>query len=474
MKKKKGARSLIIVLAVILFIAAVVLYFGFINNKTAIGIREFLAEKMLEKGDNDKAASLYYDILNRDDSHTDSYLALADIYLKSEDYKEAHDILDDGLECAGGEKLADKQWGIYEKEARKLETDSTPQEVMGFVKEIPAEELIAYYEDPSRAEKYSKEDAKRWSDAVVAVAKNRLRAGDARSAESLLEDAIENPLNEFVDVDVFYEAIIPVYLALGDRAYESDDIDGARYYYNKVLGLDPENKSALEGLAKLDVKDDKAQWEYICVNGKIKADLGINMHGLKLNVPVVMDLKMEYNGAAVGAESLNIDETVSISVIGNKNEESQSIRLYQSGNDIVMENRLIGRQKEENASLKDKMFEYIADYHALISTAKTDGKRQKVNGVDCDVSHSTMMGKNYLYYLPKDMLPAGTDAFMNSLSLDVTRYTAADDGRVVRVEAEMLSADADALNSLLMQFIGSFNADVSINSMTAVFDVECR
>lgn len=474
MKKKKGRQALVIILAVILLVTAAVVFFGFIYDDTAIGIREYLAGKMLEKGKTDKAVSLYFDIINRDETHTDSYLALADIYLKDEDYEEAHDILNDGLENTGSEELADKQWNIYEREARRLETDGTPQEVMGFVKAIPAEELIAYYEDPSRADKYAKEDAQRWADAVVAVANNRLRAGDARSAESLLEDAIENPLNGFVDTAVFYEAIIPVYLALGDRSYESDDTDGARYYYNKVLELDPENKSAIEGLAKLDVEDESSKWEYICIKGEIKAEMGLNMHGLKLNVPVVMDLTMEYNGSDAGRESVLIDETVSLSVLGRKNEESQSIRMYQSGNDIVMDSALTGKQREKDANLKDKLFGYIADYHALISTAKPDGTTQQVNGVKCNVSHSAMMGKNYLYYLPKDMLPDGADAFMSSLSLDVVRYTAVEDGRIVRLEAEMLSADADALNKLLMQFIGSFNADVKINSMTAVFDVECR
>ena len=85
-----------------------------------------------------------------------------------------------------------------------------------------------------------------------------------------------------------------------------------------------------------------------------------------------------------------------------------------------------------------------------------------------------MKGKDYLYYLPKDMLPKGADNFMNSLEMEVVRYTAADDGRVVRVEAQMLQADADALNALLMSYIGSFNADVSIKSMIAEFDVECK
>ncbi len=474
MRRKKGRSTLLIVLLVLLLLSAAVLYFGFVNDNTAIRIREFLAEKMLENNKQDKAVALYNDILNRDETHTDSYLALADIYLRDEDYEEAHDILDDGLRAAGNEELADKQWSIYEKEAKLLETNGTPQEIMGFIKEIPAEELLAYYEDPSRAEKYSKDDARRWSEAVVAVAKNRLRAGDARGAESLLEDAIEHPLNDFVETDAFYEALIPVYLSLGDRAVEADDVNNAKYYYNKVLELDPNNKEAMEGLAKLDVSDDESKWESIHIAGKIKANLDINMHGIKLSVPVTMDIVMDYDGSNAGAETLNIDETVAASVLSQKYEEKQSISMYQNGKDIVMESKVTGRQRENDASLKDKLFEYIADYHALISTAKPENKQQRVNGVNCNVSHATMKGKDYLYYLPKDMLPQGADKFMNSLELDVTRYTATDDGRVVRVEAQMLQADADALNALLMSYIGSFNADVSIKSMTAEFDVECK
>ncbi len=457
-----------------LLLAGAVLYFGFVNDNTAIRIREFLAEKMIENNKQEKAVALYYDILNRDETHTDSYLALADIYLRDEDYEEAHDILDDGLKAAGNEELADKQWSIYEKEANLLEADGTPQAIMGFINEIPAEELLAYYEDPSRAGRYAKEDARRWSEAVVAVAKNRLRAGDARGAENLLEDAIENPLNEFVETDAFYEALIPVYLSLGDRAVEADDINNAKYYYNKVLELDPNNKDAMEGLAKLEVEDEESKWESILITGRIKADMDINMHGLKLSVPVTMDIVMDYDGSSAGAETLNIDETVAASVLAQKYEEKQSISMYQNGKDIIMESQMTGRQRENNASLKDKLFEYIADYHALISTGKPGDKQQKINGVNCNVSHAVMKGKDYLYYLPKDMLPDGADKLMSSLEMDVTRYTAVDDGRVVRVEAQMLQADADALNALLLNYIGSFNADVSIKTMTAEFDVECK
>ena len=474
MKKRKGKRTALVFLCVMLLLAGAVLYFGFVNDNTAIRIREFLAEKMIENNKQEKAVALYYDILNRDETHTDSYLALADIYLRDEDYEEAHDILDDGLKAAGNEELADKQWSIYEKEANLLEADGTPQAIMGFIKEIPAEELLAYYEDPSRAGRYAKEDARRWSEAVLAVAKNRLRAGDARGAESLLEDAIENPLNEFVETDAFYEALIPVYLSLGDRAVEADDINNAKYYYNKVLELDPNNKDAMEGLAKLEVEDEESKWESILITGRIKADMDINMHGLKLSVPVTMDIVMDYDGSSAGAETLNIDETVAASVLAQKYEEKQSISMYQNGKDIIMESQMTGRQRENNACLKDKLFEYIADYHALISTGKPGDTQQKINGVNCNVSHAVMKGKDYLYYLPKDMLPDGADKLMSSLEMDVTRYTAVDDGRVVRVEAQMLQADADALNALLLNYIGSFNADVSIKTMTAEFDVECK
>ncbi|MEI8230730.1 MAG: tetratricopeptide repeat protein [Candidatus Peregrinibacteria bacterium] len=47
-------------------------------------------------------------------------------------------------------------------------------------------------------------------------------------------------------------------LALGDLAYERDDREGARAYYEKVLKIDPENELALTNLAVIDEEERRA------------------------------------------------------------------------------------------------------------------------------------------------------------------------------------------------------------------------
>jgi Tfp pilus assembly protein PilF len=114
-KKKKGTGILIAILLFVILAGAAVVFFGFINDPTAIEIRRYLAGKYVEKGNDDKAESLYYDILNRDETDTSSYLALGDIYLRSEDLEDAHEILREGLEYAPSQDIALKEWSVYEK-----------------------------------------------------------------------------------------------------------------------------------------------------------------------------------------------------------------------------------------------------------------------------------------------------------------------------------------------------------------------
>ncbi len=472
-EKKKGIGGLLVIIAVLLLLSGAVAYFGFVNDGTAIRIREYLAEKFIENGKTDTAVKLYQDILSRDDQNKDAYLALADIYIRSKDYDEAHEILDEGLEAAGGQELADKQWSVYEREAKLIEKEGDDKALLDFVNNIPADKLKAYYEDAEEADDHAKSDAANWTKATLAIADEYFKAGDAKKAMGILEEAVMSPLNGFVDIQVFNDALIPVYLQLASEALTAEDTDSARYYYNRVLGLDPENKDATEGLAALDVEEAEDLWEYISLDCAVKTDLEINMHGLKVSMPVTLKLEMFYNGSNEGNETIDITETVSYTILGQKDQQSQFMHIYQDGKDTVIDSGLTGTQREKDTVLKDILFTFIADYHSLMSIAPSDSQ-QTVNGIKCDVSHAMVQGKNYLYYMPKDMLPEGVDKLMNSLILDVTRYTAADDGRIVRIEADMKQVDADAVNDMLSTYIGSINADISVKSMTVVIDVDAK
>ncbi len=474
-KKKGGAKAFIIVSFLLLLLTGCVIYFGFINNKTAVPIREFIAAKLIEQGKYSKAETVYYDILTRDETNTDAYLALADIYIRDKDYKEAHEILAEGLECSPCEAIADMKWGVYEKEARLVEEEGSDKEILAFVNEIPADDLLKYYDDVSGAEKYAKEDAQRWLNATLSIAESFSKHGDYAGAQTVLEDAKNDPLNEYVDLDAIDRALIPVLLEQGKQALAAGDPQkNARYFFNRVLELDPENKDALDGLAKLDESEKKDPWKKIDINAVVRLDLDVNMHGIKLSLPVVVNATALYDGRRSGAETIDIEELTTVTVLGQKQEQSETLKIYQEGKDIVMESKLTGKQREKNVFLNETLFNFISDYHALISSAPYESGTQQINGVECKVSRASMRGKDYLYFTPKNTIPDGVDTFMKTLTMDVVRYTAADDGRVVRVEAAMTDADEDALNDLITQFVGKINADVSVKSMTVTVDVDCK
>lgn len=474
-KKKKGTGILIAILLFVILAGAAVVFFGFINDPTAIEIRRYLAGKYVEKGNDDKAESLYYDILNRDETDTSSYLALGDIYLRSEDLEDAHEILREGLEYAPSQDIALKEWSVYEKEAKQIEAGGAGKELLDFVNSIPADDLRGYMDDKGAADKYAKDDARRWGDSILALAKMHMDHADAPGAQKILEDAIDAPLNEFADLDAFTDMLIDVYLAQGNTALESGDKDkNAKYFFDKVLALDPQNKEALEGLAKLSsMEDDSQKWKKIDIDAVVKAELLVNMHGIKLTVPVTVKIDAFYDGTSPGAEVLTVDEDLTLSMLGRKEEQSESIKVYQDLKDMVIESDLTGRQVEKNTSLKDTLFEFIADYQAIAGAAPVSGS-QTVNGIRCDVRKTTMKGKDYLYYTPRDIMPDGAETLCTSLVLDVTRYTAADDGRVVRVEATMQNIDQDALAELIAPYLAGLKADITIESLDAVIDVDCK
>ena len=475
MKKKKGLTALLIILALLILIGAGVIFFGFINDPTAIGIRRYIAQKMVEKGDDDKAETLYYDILSRDETDADSYLALGDIYIRAEEYDDAHEILEEGLQYAPCQDIADKQWYVYELEADLVAEAGPGKELLAFVNDIPAEELREYFDDQSDADKYAKDDAKRWTDSILALAKRNMDHGDAAGAQTILEDAIDQPINEFADIQAFNEMLITVYLKQGNDALAANDKDhNAKYFFDKVLALDPENKDALDGLAKLSAMEDESKkWKTVDIAAVVKSDLKLNIHGLQLSAPVTLTCNAVYDGRTEGSETLKIDEDVTLSVLGQKQQKSASFNIYQDRKDLVIESKLTGAQREKDTSLKEMFFGFIDDYHSLISASPYEGE-QNIKGIKCNVSHATMKGKDYLYYIPKDMLPDGTEELLKSITLDVTRYTAVDDGRVVRVEAEMLTVDSDAINELIKPYLGDTNTDVTMESLTVIMDVVAK
>ena len=475
MKKKKGLTALLIILALLVLTGAGVIFFGFVHDPSAIAIRHYIARKMVEKGNDDKAETLYYNILSRDETDQECYLALGDIYIRSEDYDDAHEILDEGLQYAPCQDIADKQWYVYELEADLVAAEGAGKELLAFVNDIPAEELREYFDDQSDADKYAKEDAKRWTESILALAKRNFDHGDAAGAQTILEDAVDRPLNEFVDIQAFNDMLITVYLKQGNDALAANDKDhNAKYFFDRVLALDPENQEALDGLAKLTVMEDEAKkWKSVDISAVVKSDLKLNVHGLRLSVPVTLICNAVYDGKVEGSETLKIDEDVTLSVLGQKQQQSESINIYQDRKDLVVESRLTGTQREKDTSLKEMFFVFIDDYHSIISASPFEGE-QTIKGIRCNVSHATMKGKDYLYYIPKDLMPDGAETLIKSLTLDVTRYTAVDDGRVVRVEAEMLTVDSDAINELIQPYLGGSNTDVTMESLTVTIDVVAK
>ena len=397
------------------------------------------------------------------------------IYIRAEEFDDAHEILEEGLQYAPCQDIADKQWYVYELEADMVAEGGAGKELLDFVNGIPAEELLEYFDDQSDADKYAKDDAKRWSESILALAQRNMDHGDAAGAQAILEDALDNPLNDFVDIQAFNDMLITVYLKQGNDALAANDKDhNAKYFFDRVLALDPENQEALEGLEKLSAIEDEAKkWKSVDISATVKSDLQLDVHGLKLSVPVTVICNAIYDGKVEGSESLNIDEDVTLSVLGQKQQQKESINIYQDRKDLVIESRLTGNQREKDTSLKEMFFGFIDDYHTLISAAPFEGE-QTIKGIKCNVSHATMKGKDYLYYIPRDMLPDGVEGILKSVTLDVTRYTAVDDGRVVRVEAEMLTVDSDALNDLIAPYLGSNNTDVTMESLSVIIDVVAK
>lgn len=475
MKKKKGLTTLLIILALLIVIGAGVIFFGFVYDPSAIGIRHYLAQKMVEKGDDNKAENLYYDILSRDETDAESYLALGGIYIRAEEYDDAHEILEEGLKYAPCQDIADKQWYVYELEADLVAEGGAGKELLDFVNDIPAQELRKHFDDQSAADKYAGDDAKRWTDSILALAKRNLDHGDAAGAQIILEDALDQPLNDLVDIQALNDMLITVYLKQGNDALAANDKDhNAKYFFDRVLALDSENEEALAGLEKLSAMEEEARkWKNVDISAVVKSDLKLDVHGLKLSVPITVICNAIYDGKTEGSESLNIDEEVTLSMLGQKQQQKESIKIYQDRKDLVVESRLTGSQREKDTSLKEMFFGLIDDYHTLISSASSEGE-QNIKGIMCNVSHSTVKGKDYLYYIPKDVMPDGLEAILKSLTLDVTRYTAVDDGRVVRVEAEMLTVDSDAMNELIKPYLGSSITDVTMESLTVIIDVVAK
>ncbi len=465
--RKPGGRrktALIIAIAALVLLLGAGVYLVFINTSTYIAIREYLAEKHLEKGEAEEAAELYEKILNRDGTYVPAYLGEAEAYRMLEDYEAAEQVLTEGLHYAEPEKIAKLLWKVYAEHAEALLDDGDPRGALMLVNAVPVKQLTDYTGGDTKAETRL---GAVWAESTLKLAQ---KEEDPEKAVEMLETAIDAPYNDLTDVSALEEELLDLYLTLARDSEAKDDKPLAILYYEKVLTLDPENeeaKEALERLKEVPVEIPKK----LNVNLTASLTLEVNFHGIKMQIPADVTAELRYDGKTEGKEWLKGKVKLSGEFLGQELKEERSITAYQDGEDLCYRIDNGDLTRLENESLPEDLNLFLESYRELVAQSSSSRETATVNGVLCRVERKEMDGSTYVEKLPS-FLQEGTIAdFLGSVRLNVVRYISVSEDRVVRIEASLAEADQKSFSDIVDEFL-DLGLNISLKSMDAVIDIE--
>ncbi len=467
-KSSKGFRrrkiALIIAVSALVLLLGTAFYLVFINTSTYIAIREYLAERHMDRGEAEEAAELYEKILSRDGTYVPAYLGEAEAYRMLEDYEAAEQVLEEGMHYAEPKEPAKLLWKIYAEHAELLLDDGKYNDALKLLDAIPVKELTDCSGGDTKAETRLGEV---WAEAKLELAR---KEEDNEKAVEMLETAIDEPYNEYTDTSAFEEELLGLYLTLA-RDYEAkEEKELAILYYEKVLTLDPENteaQEALERLKEVPVEIPKK----LEVRAKIKLGVEVNFHGLKLTLPMDAEAELRYDGKTEGKEWLKGKVVISGEILGKEIKEERSITAYQDGDDLCYRIDNGDLQRVKNEKLPEDLNSFLEAYRELVAESSSSRETATVNGILCRVERKEMNGKSYVEKLPS-FLQSGTIAdFLCSVRLNVARYISVSEDRVVRIEASLIEADQSTFSDIVDEFL-NLGLNVSLKSMDAVIDIE--
>ncbi len=470
-KKKSGAgmsrgrkAALIVAVSLLVLLLASAFYLVFINTSTYIAIREYFAEKHLDKGEAEEAIELYEKILTRDGSYVPAYLGEAEACLMLEDYEAAEQILSEGMHYAEPAEPAKFLWEVYAEHAEVLLEDDRYDDALRLCGNVPVQQLTEYAGSDKKSETRL---GSVWAKATLELAK---KEADREKAVEMLETATDAPYNEYTDTSIFTEELLRLYLELARESEEKDDKPRAIFYYESVLELDPENeeaKEALERLKEVPVEIPKK----LEVTATIKLGVEVSYLGIGIELPFDAEAQLRYDGTVEGKEWLKGKVVLSGEILGKSIKEEKSITVYQDGDDVCyrIDNGDLERLKDEK--LPEDLNLFLESYRELVAQSSSGHETATVNGELCRVERKEMNGKDYAEKLPSFLKDGKVSDFLESIRLNVTRYISVSEDRVVRIEASLLEVDQKGFADLVKDFI-NMDLNVSLKTMDAVIDIK--
>ncbi|MBR5420041.1 MAG: tetratricopeptide repeat protein [Lachnospiraceae bacterium] len=457
-------RALKILIPVTIILLLLVLFLGFLFTPSYIAIRSFLARNKAEAGDIEGAAALYEAILNRDPGHEDTYLAMADMYLSEKDFKEAEDVLYDGMKSCKSSNLAEELWKAYGSHVKALNKDEGFLEAKQLLEGMPVEELKKYLDDEEDALRYQELDGGRWAEACLGMA---AACEESEEAQAILEDALSNVLNEQTDTSGIKNELLELYYTQAQKAEAGEDIPQAIRYYEKMIALDPQEARATEALARLRTEQENpCKLLDISINGVLTMEM--NYHGLRVSLPVTLACDLHFDRKK---ETLECTGHIIYKLLSIKEEYPLEVTLRQDGNKMVRESG--GHSiSYPDKDLNEEVDRLMAEYMVLAANGTDTGKTEDINGETCLVYTCDVPGEEYLKLIPGELISdTPVAAIFKHVELSVTRYKALEDGHVRRAEAELKSVDNDALADIMTEYFGD-DMSGKVKSLDLTLDIK--
>ena len=457
MAKTKKA---IIALIIVLLITIPSVYFGFINDKTYVALRMWMADQQMEKENYDRAETLYNKVIGRDDQQVDAYLKLAEICFAEKRYADAVTLLKRAYEVTDGDKdLVPVLAEALNLWAEELIEDGDPKQAIELLeknggKYLPVKELTDML-----------------SQAYLARAGQIRDAGELKEALSFVESA--DP--EKVDYEVFRQFRIEGYGSLGAEALEADDIAAAKQYYNMVLLLDPENEEAKAILDSL-MEEEEETAKSFRVRGDGVINIAAVVYGaFRVEIPVNIDLFAEYEGEDPDGAILHYRAVAEIDLMGQKQQ------MYHEAYYIEQESGLQKFERSnangmwtfatESGTISGVTEEIFNNYLEMAKEGTADTNTSIMKDQQCKVIHDHKGAEDYLNLLsgadPGELLE-----LIGGLDANVVRYIALSDDRVLYAEADLSQSDFSPLLNMANDYTGGLDAEMSVSECRIHLDVD--
>ncbi len=454
------SKKIAITAGIIAFLLALsAIYFGFINDKTYVSIRMWLAEKEMEKEHYDKAEAFYRKVIDRDGGQVDAYLALASIYNREERYSNTIVLLKKAFDLNGGtEAVATELTAAFNKRAEQLITQADPKTAI---------ELLE-----SAREHYVTAEGVRdvLSQAYLARAQQIKDAGELQNALTFLT----KPDPEKVDYEVFRQFRIDGFTELGGQALAADDIASARQYYSMVLLLDPENAEVSAIMDRLGANG-KEEIRAFALDGSGNGSITAKVFGgFRVDVPLDIEYFIHYDGNDPENAQLHYLVHVKADLMGQSEDIYWEGCLIQAQDVIQCYERSSEseafRYSERSGDLSDTVEEGFAGYEQLAHEGSTDQNTVNSTYGICMVKYDHKSGSKYLALFDGNNL-GEFESMLRALDVVSERYILLDGDHVTHVNADLSKSDASELLAMAKDYMGGMDAELTLSSLKTQFDV---